>query len=117
MRIEDFARTYRKVAKQVAKTDNPPIGAFLEQSSLTAYPDVNKHLTWAFRHAVNGEVAHFEACLQDAKNEWRKIKERSLAAMRGAGKVKACCAEPHVRGGRCCACGTWIEELCVVAQD
>ena len=81
-KIDAFAKTYRKIAKRVAKTDTPPIGAFLDAASLTAHTDVNKHLTWAFRHAVNGEVQHFEACVQNARSEFAKIKERSLAAMR-----------------------------------
>lgn len=81
-KIDTFAKTYRKLAKQVRKTDNPPFGAFLDAASLTAHNDVNKHLTWAFRHAVNGEVEHFEACVQDARNEFAKVKERALAAMR-----------------------------------
>lgn len=81
-KIDAFEKTYRKLAKQVAKTDCPPVGAFLEASSLTAHTEVNKHLTWAFRHAVNGEVQHFEACMQDARNEFARVKERSLAAMR-----------------------------------
>lgn len=80
-KIDTFAKTYRKLAKRVAKTDTPPIGAFLDVASLTAHVEVNKLLTWAFRHAVNGEVQHFEACLQDARNEFARIKERSLAAM------------------------------------
>lgn len=81
-KIDAFAKAYRKMAKQVAKTDIPPAYVKLDVSELTAHATVNKHLVWAFRHAVNGEVEHFEATLQDARNEVQRVKERALAKMR-----------------------------------
>ncbi len=31
-------------------------------------------------------------------------------------ETMSCCAEPKLRGGRCCSCGEWIEDLCVVTK-
>lgn len=28
-----------------------------------------------------------------------------------------CCPEPQIRGGRCCNCGVWHEDLCMVTKD
>ena len=80
-KIEAFEAKYRKVAKTVDRTDVVFIGR-LEPEEFTAHAEVNRFLTHAFRHAVQGELQNFEACVQEAKNEFLRIKEASLEKMR-----------------------------------
>jgi hypothetical protein len=80
-RIDAFAAKYLPIAKAAAEGDDV-VYLKLEVHELTAHEAVNRLLIQALRHASNGEVQHFEALVQDARNEFAKIKEASLKAMR-----------------------------------
>lgn len=83
-KIDAFAAKYLQIAKDINKGDNV-IFIKLEVHEMTAHESVNKLLVQALRHASYGEVQHFEALVQDARNEFTKIKEASLKAMRERG--------------------------------
>lgn len=80
-KLKAFATKYRKLAKRMARDDDAAIFVYLPSHELTAHASVNRHLTWAFRHAVNGETSHFEACMQDARSEFKRIREEALASL------------------------------------